>query len=125
MNLQVAVEHFEDRSEPSEDGTFEYVYVYDIYAFTGGDRSLSARRYADEPSVASLQCTWPELAQSFDLVGAVISHLKSIGVDTIKMIDPGRGGYSDLYIAAEYARRLGYITAEQSAYLKSLTRGSP
>src|ERR1051326_8322349 len=103
-NMQVGISHFEDRSEPATDGTFDYVYVYDIYTFTDADRSISVRRYADEPSVAFLLDTWRDLPKSLILLAGAIKELRRVGVERIKVLDPVRGAYSDLAVAAEHAQ---------------------
>jgi ribosomal protein S18 acetylase RimI-like enzyme len=117
--MDVTVEHFEERSDPGalEDVSYEYVYV--VYLFRDGDRSLSVRRNRDEPE-ASLELRWKELAGMLDLLPEVLAWLDQEGVRSITAHNPQQGGYSALRVSAEYARRLGYITAEQQAFLKSL-----
>jgi hypothetical protein len=112
--MEVSVEHFEDR-----DDTIGYEYVYDVYTFRDGERTLSVRRYRKEPE-ASFEDNWTELRTVLDLVPLAVAHMKTEGVTTMKAYDPQTGGIRLLKVAAEYAKRLGYITAEESARLKTL-----
>ena len=115
--MQVTVERVEDRSDP--DAEVYYEYIYDLYLFQEGSRFIRVCRYPGTAE-ASVESKWPEIPGLLDLLPQIMARLRADGVRILLAYNPQQGGYSPMRISAEYAHRLGYITAEQATFLRSL-----
>jgi hypothetical protein len=122
--MNVAKEHHEDRSAPDEDGMLEWEYVYDVYTFSEGEATLRFRKYADEPTVATLlNRSWKQLLGLRSLLDSATQYLLAHeGISAIHAYNPARGIYSRFEEAAQSAASSGMISAEDANGLVGCVR---
>jgi hypothetical protein len=96
--VEIIREPFDDRSEPDEEGAYEYVYVGTYFTFREGADQLRFSWYRDEPEVASLKDPiewWIGRVPSSALFTEAVKYLMDHeGVKSIELLDPcppGRG----------------------------------
>lgn len=96
-DMDVAVSHHIDASEPDSQGMYEYHYEYDIHEFSRSGRTYVARSYVDEPESAAFLSVREggasQLLRSSDLTHpllvAAVDHLRSAGKTRLdRLSDP-------------------------------------
>ena len=110
--MEVVKQPFDDRSEPDENGMYDYIYTGVYYRFREGTRELLFALYSDTPGVASFKdpIEWRADVYSSELFVEAVGNLarhESIG--TVEVCDPtppGRG-FVPLHEAVELARSAG------------------
>lgn len=99
--MQIERTRHVDASEHDESDGYDYYYEYDLYCFTEGTVSLTARSYVDEPHEAHFlgveEHGRPRTLVDADLKTALFqsarSHLRSEGKTNLRWLS-GRGdGY--------------------------------
>jgi hypothetical protein len=104
---------FDDRSEPDEQGFYEYIYVGANYAFSEAGQTIVFRCYNDTPEAASLvdPIGWcPEVYTGALFRNAAAYLREHAGVTRVKVLDPtppGRG-FVSLSEATAAAARHGF-----------------
>jgi hypothetical protein len=110
--MEVIKEPFDDRSEPDENGMYDYIYAGAYYTFREGRQALLFALYSDTPGVASLKnpIEWRPDVYSSDLFKEALDYLaRNESVGTVEVCDPtppGRG-FVPLAEAVELARSAG------------------
>lgn len=94
------ISHMIDRSEPDQDGSYDWYYEYDIFRFSIDRATLVARSYVDENTEAhflrieidgkSRPLTLGDLQS--DLATDAIRHLRNSSKTTIRWLSPN--GYA-------------------------------
>jgi hypothetical protein len=90
--MQIEVFHHIDCSTPDKNGVYDYYYECDVYQFTDGDISVTARSYDEDPEEASFmsitidgECRGLTMA---DLSNPVLlsakTHLQNKGMNDLK-----------------------------------------
>jgi hypothetical protein len=104
---------FDDRSEPDEQGFYEYIYVGANYALSEAGQTIVFRRYDDTPEAAALvdPIGWHPEVYTGALFRQAVAYLRDhVGVTRIKVLDPtppGRG-FVSLPEATAAAARHGF-----------------
>ena len=112
--MDVVREPFDDRSEPDEQGMYEYIYVGVCYTFKEGPDELMFSWYRVEPEVASLKRPiewWPDTHLS-SLFLAALDYLRvEAGVTRVQLLDPSPPGRGFIPIAEAVAagRAMGVV----------------
>ena len=110
--MEVVKESFDDRSEPDENGMYDYIYAGAYYTFREGRQELLFALYSDTPGVASLKnpIEWRPDVYSSALFKEALDYLvRNESVGTVEVCDPtppGRG-FVPLAEAVELARSAG------------------
>ncbi len=110
--MKILRERFDDRSEPDEDGMYDYIYVGTVYSFEDNERRIRFRLYDDEPGIAGVTdpIAWSPEIYTSDMFRSAVDYLRlHESVDTIHVCDPtppGRG-FIAINEAVKLARRKG------------------
>lgn len=96
--MDVVREPFLDRSEPNDDGSYDYWYEgeYIVFRFAGG-RSLRARRYVDTPDEAALFFGDEGPAETDAETYQAVEWLRGAGVSDVLVL-AGSAGYRPIRI---------------------------
>lgn len=92
--MQVSEEPFLDRSEPNDNGSYDYWYQGSCITFVfDGGRLLQARRYADTPGEASVTFTPGGPREDDPETAQAVRWLRRAGVSTVKVLSVSDGTY--------------------------------
>ena len=95
--MEVRKASFDDRSEPDEQGFYDFIYVGTNYVFTEADQTLVFHWYEDTPEAAALvdPIGWCPDVYTGVLFREAAAYLREhAGVTRINVLDPsppGRG----------------------------------
>lgn len=96
--MDVLREPFLDRSEPNDDGSYDYWYEGEIIVFRfGDDRSLRARRYVDTPDEAALFFSDEGPAENDAETHQAVEWLREAGISDVTVLG-GSAGYRPIWI---------------------------
>lgn len=110
--MEIRRDTFDDRSEPDENGMYDWIYTGACYTFRKGTQELLFVLYSDMPGVASLKnpIEWRPDIYSSQLFREALDYLaRNESIRTVEVCDPtppGRG-FIPLQEAVELARSAG------------------
>jgi hypothetical protein len=110
--MEILREPFDDRSEPDENGSYDYIYTGVYYTFRDGGRELTFCLYSDTPEIACLKgpMDWRPDVYASEFFKQATEHLREKeGIKTVEVCDPtppGRG-FIPLEEAVALARAAG------------------
>jgi hypothetical protein len=92
--MDVSTEPFLDRSEPNDDGSYDYCYegTWITFWFEDG-RSLRARRYADTPTEAAIYLSDAGPAEHDEETRCAVQWLRDAGVANVAVLGGPSGAY--------------------------------
>lgn len=110
--MEILREEFDDRSEPDENGMYDFIYTGWYYTFRDGGRELMFCLYSDTPEIACLKrpIEWRPDVYASEFFEEAVEYLKEkAGIRTVEVCDPtppGRG-FVPLEDAVALARAAG------------------
>lgn len=119
--MEIRTEHFDDSSEPDENGMYEYQYIGTSYHVSEVDRRLILRSYDDSPGELTLvyPAAWTPGDLRDGLIGRAIRALHATtGARVIRLYDRVSGGYSQQVTVDDLLMR----ESGRERYRRALTR---